>query len=45
MYKQQTLNDKRNEFMKFEEKWMALDNITLSKVTHIKKDKYCICLI
>ena len=31
---------KKNDILKFEGKWMDLENIILSEVTHTQKDKY-----
>lgn len=39
MYTRQILEDKESEIMIFERKWVVLDNIMLSKVIHIKKNK------
>lgn len=36
----QSVVRKKNQ-MKFDGKWMAPENIILSKVTPIQKDKYC----
>ena len=32
--------EKNDDILKFVGKWMDLENITLSEVTHIQKDKY-----
>ena len=32
--------EKNNDILKFTSKWMALENIILSEVTQMQKDKY-----
>lgn len=34
--------DVKNDILKFTGHWMELKKITLSKITQIQKDKYCL---